>query len=261
MLKELTNLMNTIQKKLSIQEQVLKLRRSYRTQAKDAANLLEKISNMTELDALLQYTNYAADHLGRLNKQIQERYKQGKDAKWDLNVLQSYREIASSYDIVNRISGLANRYSDIFGDDNVRAIETACNKLQQAQRNILDACDTIGSKLYLNEILPYVGIVRYRIKNEERKKYIENNPKGPNESDKDFNLRVQQHIEQYLRDNSNDIEYQTREWLDAQRHVAESGFECNSILANFGTVYESKDPLYKLQYKDSILQLVIKNSE
>lgn len=55
---------------------------------------------MTELDALLQYTNYAADHLGRLNKQIQERYKQGKDAKWDLNVLQSYREIASSYDIV-----------------------------------------------------------------------------------------------------------------------------------------------------------------
>lgn len=242
MLKELTNLMNTIQKKLSIQEQVLKLRRSYRTQAKDAANLLEKISNMTELDALLQYTNYAADHLGRLNKQIQERYKQGKDAKWDLNVLQSYREIASSYDIVNRISGLANRYSDIFGDDNVRAIETACNKLQQAQRNILDACDTIGSKLYLNEILPYVGIVRYRIKNEERKKYIENNPKGPNESDKDFNLRVQQHIEQYLRDNSNDIEYQTREWLDAQRHVAESGFECNSILANFGTVYESKDP-------------------
>jgi hypothetical protein len=55
-------------------------------------------------------------------------------------------------------------------------------------------------------------------------------------------LRVQQHIEQYLRDNSNDIEYQTREWLDAQRHVAESGFECNSILANFGTVYESKDP-------------------
>lgn len=242
MLKELGNLMQTIQKKLSIQEQVLKLRRSYRTQAKDAANLLEKISNMTELDALLQYANYAAEHLSRLNKQIQERYKQGKDAKWNLNVLQSYKEIAQSYDIVNRISGIANRYSDIFGDDNVRALESACNRLQLAQRNILDACDTIGSKLYIDDIMPYVGIVRHRIRKEETSKYIEANPKKPEETDEQYKARVQNHINEYMVNNSNRIEQQTREWLDAQRHIAESGFECNSILANFGTVYESKDP-------------------
>lgn len=242
MLKELGNTVQRIQKKLDIQSKVLQLKRRYRTQARDAENLLERIANMTELDALLQYVNYAADHLSKLNKQIKERYKLGKDAKWDLNVLQSYKEIASSYDIVKDISGLANKYADIFGDDNVRAIEAACSRLQTAQRNILYAYDTVGSQLYLDEILPYVGIVRHRIRNEVRVKYIEENPKRGGESNEEFKQRVQEYVDKYLRENSNRIEQQTKEWLDAQRHIADAGFECNSILSRFGTVYESVDP-------------------
>jgi hypothetical protein len=68
MIKDLGDVIKIIQGKLDIQHKVLQLKHRYQTQARDAADLLEKIQNMNELDALLQFVNYAADHLGKLNK-------------------------------------------------------------------------------------------------------------------------------------------------------------------------------------------------
>jgi hypothetical protein len=77
MTNELSTLVADIQKKLDIQSKVLKLRRRYRTQAKDAAALLEQLQNLDELDALVKFVMYASKHLNKLSKEIEERYKKG----------------------------------------------------------------------------------------------------------------------------------------------------------------------------------------
>jgi hypothetical protein len=86
---------------------------------------------MSELDAILKFVNYAAKNLSSLCKEIDTRYKQGPKARWDLSILQNYRQLATSYDIVDRVYAITSRYANMLGEDNVRAIHTACNSLQR----------------------------------------------------------------------------------------------------------------------------------
>lgn len=241
---DITDMVNKVVKRLQIQKELFKLRgRRSRNQLYEATKALEQIEGLTELDALLHFVNYAAQQLKRLNDQIEKRYRQGDDAQWNLDILMSYREVAKSYDNVGKISGIAHRYSELFGKENVKAIDSACSLLQQYQMNILSACDAIGKQLHIEAIAPYVGNVRQRMLDEYRTKYIKDNPRKSNESQEEYQKRVQDNVKKYEQEHEEEIQYQTKRWVRQQTEIAEKGFECSSLIANFGSVYQSKDPI------------------
>lgn len=233
-----------ITKKLRVQQQIFKLRgQRAKTQEYEARKALEKIEGLDQLDCLYQYVDYAAKQLERLAKQIEKRYKQGADAQWDLEVLVLYRSVANSYSDIEDLIGIAERYQSLFGESMVTDIRKKCMELQKYQTTILGACKNIGTELHLKAIQPHIGNVRYQFEQEERKKYIEENPKKAGESKKQFETRVREHLEKYMEDHAAEIEYKTKKWLIEQTKTANSSFECNMAQAQFYSVYESKDPL------------------
>lgn len=241
MLDELTSIINKISKKLEIQKELFRIKGLHVPQ-KEAEQLYEKIQNLTELDGLLKYVNYAVDQLERLNKQVERLYKEGDNAKWSLSELQNYKDVATAYSMIDEITGIAHRYQNIFGKENVAEIDRACNKLQSLQRNIISAYNSIGSKLYISVIAPYIGNVRNQMQQEERKKYIEKNPKKSSENDKQFEQRVSDHIAKWTEENAELINNRTTTWLRMQSQIADNNFECSSMMANLQSVYESRDP-------------------
>lgn len=241
MLNELTNIINKISKKLEIQKELFKIKGLHVPQ-KEAEQLYEKIQNLTELDGLLKYVNYAVDQLERLNKQVERLYKEGDNAKWSLSELQNYKDVATAYSMIDEITGIAHRYQNIFGKENVAEIDRACNRLQSLQRNIISAYNAIGSKLYINVITPYIGNIRHQMQQNERKSYMEKNPKKSSENDKQFEHRVNDHIAKWTEDNAELINSRTAEWLRMQSQIADNNFECSSLMANVQSVYESRDP-------------------
>lgn len=241
---DITETVNKIVKRLHIQKELFSLRgKRARNQLYEATRALEQIEGLTELDALLHFVNYAASQLKRLNDQIEKRYKQGSEAEWNLDILIAYREVAISYNNIDRITGIAHRYSELFGEENVRAIDAACSRLQSYKSNILSACDAIGKQLHLEAIAPYINNERNRILQEFRSKYIKDNPKKESENEEDFQSRVQDNVNQYEKEHEEEIQYKTKEWIRHQTEIAESGFECSSVFANFASVYQSKDPI------------------
>lgn len=241
MLDELTSIINKISKKLEIQKELFRIKGLHVPQ-KEAEQLYEKIQNLTELDGLLKYVNYAVDQLERLNKQVERLYKEGDNAKWSLSELQNYKDVATAYSMIDEITGIAHRYQNIFGKENVAEIDRACNRLQSLQRNIISAYNAIGSKLYINVITPYIGNIRHQMQQDERKSYIEKNPKKSSENDKQFEQRVNDHITKWTEDNAESIKNRTVEWLRMQSQIADNNFECSSMMANLQSVYESRDP-------------------
>lgn len=241
MINSTKEIINKIVKRLEIQKELFRLK-NRRTQQYEASKLYERIQNLSELDALLHYVNYAAEQLFRLNEQIERLYKENNDSKWDLSILQYYREVASSYKLVGDIPGLVHRFQDLFDKKDIETIDRACNKFQQYQRNILSACDQIGSKLYLDEITPRIGNIEYEMWLKERAKYVKENPKKSDETKEEFDNRIEQHRSTWQELNQEEIQYRTREFLRAQSEIANNGFECSSLFANLNSVYESKDP-------------------
>ena len=241
---EISDTITKITKRLRIQKEIFKLKgRRGKNQEYEARTTLEKIENLSEIDGLFHYIQYAADQLKRLNTQVEKRYKQGKDAEWNLDILVMYRDVANSYKDVGNISGLMHRYVDLFGEDKVAKIDQLCNLLQSYQRNILNACDAIGTKLHLQALEPYIGNVRNEYAKKARNEYVKDNPKKASQTSKEYQKQISQYVEEYLTKHESEIQEATKKWLKLQTEVANYGFECNSFMANFSSVYESKDPI------------------
>ncbi len=255
MIKDTRRVLDKVITRLNIQHEILKLRKRSRSQAYDAKRLLEKISELEELEALFKYAEYATKQLQRLNDAIEKRYKQGDEATWDLDVLQDYREVANGYSIINDITGLAHKYRSILGDERVRALDIQCNKLSELQRNIVAAYNSEGTRLFIDAITPYISRIEYKYKKEATQKYKE---KHPNASQKDIDA----YVAKYIEENREEIEFETKEWLRQQSEIAENIFECGGLSVSLDSVYYSKDPFVQafvkmFDYKMSIKQMKV----
>lgn len=238
---EIGELFDRISKKLDTQSTLFKLR-GKRTLAQDAQYTAEQMQNMTEIDAMIAFTKYAIKQLTRLNNQIQERYKKGTEAEWNLEVLQNYKNISASYNIVNELISLAEQNRDLIGAETVKELIDGCYAVNSLQAQIKSAYDNIGTKLYIDAIQGQIGNVRYMMISEQKKKYIQANPKKPTESSKEFESRVDDYITKWEAQNQQAIENRTRQWLIQQARIADNGFECNGIAVWGSSVYESRDP-------------------
>lgn len=241
MLNDLKSAVKTISKKLEIQKELARLK-NRRTRARDAARLYETMQNLNELDALFQYLRYSIKQIEGMSKTISRLQAKGPEANWSLDYLREYNELAASYNQVERIQAIAERYVTIFGEDKVKDVRRLCSALTTMQRKIKGAYDLIGRQIYFDAIQPYIGNVEYEMKERERKQYIKDNPRLPNENKQQFDQRVQQHVDQWAAENRDLIAEETRSWIIAQSQIADAGFETSSFVANVQSVYESRDP-------------------
>ena len=246
---ELSQMVQRITKKLTAQVAILQKKLRTQTVSKEAQSLLDKIQNLSEIDAIINYVGFADNTLSRLEKQINYRLKAGEEVGWDLDTLTDYRNVAKSYELIQTIPTIVKQFQDDFDENTISEIVKLCNSVSRRISTITSAYDVIGKKLYLEMITPYVGNVRYEMIQGERKEYISKNPKAANETYEQFEERIKKHTDDWQKEHAAEIEMRTKKWLDMQTQIADAGFECNGAAAYLGSVYETKDPFVAAMVK------------
>lgn len=256
MIDDLRDIAKNIIDHLNLSKDILRIK-GLRKQSGQAAYLLEQLDDLQELDVLLKYLNFGVDQLGRINKTIEKFYAKGVEADWNLDYLQGYKDVAASYQMIGKISGIVDRYSQLLDKKDVERIKIACNKIQSLQRSIVAAYDGIGSEIYLDAVMPYVKNVENTYRKEYQKEFRKNNPKLTSETDNQYKNREKKYVDSKVAENKDEIDAKTKEWTKQQMSVAESGFECTSLFANVNSVYESKDPLVQstvLRFDEAMME-------
>ena len=257
---DLSALVDKIIKKLKTQSELLSKKSRTATVAKEAQHLAEQIQTLQEIDGILMYVKFADKTLERLEKQINYRIKMGDDVQWSLETLTDYKNVAQSYRLLQTIPTMLSQFGEEFNASTIKEINKFCEAASTRINKIVGAYDTYGKKLYLDMITPYTKNIEYNLVQAARTQYIKDNPKKADETADQFEERLSKYAQKWKEEHQHEIEFQTKQWLNLQTQIADSGFECNGIAAMIGSVYETKDPFVAAMVKmyDERMNLVQK---
>lgn len=245
--REFKRILDAIIKSLS-NKALIDRKQGRRSQARQLDYVVDKLGNVSDIQAMMLYLKSAADQLSRVYKQIYRRQqaeglKSNKDAvSWDLDSLREYRDLALAFNVVDDISSFVQSYADLLTKEEKEAIQSGINEVSALQRNILNAYKRVGIRLYMQALQPYVGNIRARYKEQYEREYRASH-KNVNKADMDA------YVQKKLNENSAQIEQETSDWLRNQMNVADNIFECSTVASYIGTVFQSKDPFVQASVK------------
>lgn len=246
---ELNEFIDKLTQKLRIQSEILSKQLRTQTVGKEAKKLLEKLANLNEIDAIFNYVKFADETLSRLESQIKYRLKNKDNANWSLDVLTDYKNIAESYRLITQIPMILMQFQGTFDEETIKQIMSKCSYVSNRINNIVSAYDIIGKDLYLDMVAPYVTNVKYNMIQKVRNEYIKANPKKDDQAYEQYEQEIKDYTDKWADEHEDEINNRTKKWLEMQMHIADAGFECNSIAAWIGSVYETKDPFVAAMVK------------
>lgn len=257
---EAFEILTKIRKKLDAQAQINRLRgrsaAAYRSSVQ-----LNKLNDLSEIDAMLSYLQYSQQQLKRMVEVLQNLHKQGDQAEWSLSKLHQYYQVACSYDIVSELLGFVNSNEDLFDKKDMQNISSACVQLQQYISTIKGEYERTGKSLYLNAISPGSSVYRARLIERKEDEYTKKHPIKEGESGKEFRARRKKFIDEWVAENEEYLNKEEQRWLETQTYISEQCFEASALGQYFSSVYDSADPFVQAMVRKYDEQMQIVNSK
>ena len=238
----ISDILKSLQNKAQIER-----RAGRRSQAKTIEYQIDQIGNASEAQAMMQYLITAIDQLSRVYKQIDRKYtqeskKNAEPVTWNLVYLRNYRDLALSFNMVDDIAGFVQRFKSFFTEEEYENLTDSIKEVTSLQKVIISSYKEIGSRLYMDAVTPYVKNIEANYRLEFERKYREDNRRI---DEKEMKKWIDRKIEE-IRDK---IDEETVTWLNRQKRVADDIFECSTIAANIGNVFQARDPFVQAAVK------------
>lgn len=210
------------------------------TQAMDIENMVNEFTSLSEKEIIVSYIQSALENLSNIingKKGYLERLNEEKtkgSAVWNLKQLENWRDVARSFQPLENIQQYLFDYKELFDKDEY---DNLMPILDQAirYRDILEgAYRSKGKNIWIEWIKPFITNVEgaYRLKAEREYK------KNHKQVDKE---EMQKYIEKYIQDNRQNIEIETKNFIDQQSKLADA--DINGLYRWVDTIFQSKDPI------------------
>ena len=228
-----------------------------RSQSRQLQYTIDQIGNVSEVQAMLSYLRAATDQLTRVYERISQRYaKEGlksnkEPVSWDFASLREYKELALAFNMVHDIDGFMQQYRSFFTNEELDNISQGVSEVLSLQSRILSAYKNVGMRLYMAAMSPYVKNIEANYRLQFEREYRSSHQKV----DKN---EMQRYIDNKIESIRPQIEEETQTWLRRQMDVADNLFECSTIAANIGNLFQSSDPFVQAAAKhfDEVMQNV-----
>lgn len=211
------------------------------TQATDVENTLSEFNSLSEQEIILSYIESALNNLKSIiegrngyNEKLSQSREKGAEV-WNLKQLESWRDVARSYSLLEDIQSYLFDYSDILPEGTCEKIMPILDDAVRYRDILEGAYKTKGKELWIRWITPFIKNIEgaYRVRAE--KQYKQDHP------GKIDNAQMQAYIEKYIADNRTKIELETRNFINQQSIMADQ--DVNGFYRWVDTIFQTKDPI------------------
>lgn len=221
---------------------------------------IQRLEDLQQLDALLSFVGFASENLKQIVKILNDFAKSSDSPNWSLSILSQYYTISQAYDVVSELRQYLNEYDDLFDEPKVKTLRQNLDIMSKYIDDVKGYYNDKAKQKYLDIIVKGTGQYKARLIQQESDKWTELH-RGEYKKSEELRKARKEYLDQWVKDNEQDLNRKQAEWLKGQTEVADAVFEVIGISNWLSSVYEITDPFVTAAVRtyDESMQKVMQN--